>query len=152
MEAELFIHFISSGPGRAAQLRLLNACAVGSLPLGRSTLHQGLLPFPSHLISIEWLGEVGAGVSGFFSFYSVFNPKEDGVISTASPPLRAATALKHLSSCALGCPCQGLRAGGTRGAARGLDPTHIQYRCLVTAGRGPGQGWEVPWRAGPGAG
>lgn len=100
MEAELFIHFISSGPGRAAQLCLLNACAADSLPLGRSTLDQGLLPFPSHLISMECLG-VGV-LGGFILFNLHLIARGEGGSSlnpTILPPLRAATALLPLPSC-----------------------------------------------------
>lgn len=82
MEAELFIHFISSGPGRAAQLCLPNACAADSLPLARSTLDQGLLPFPSHLISMEWLG---VGAPGGFILFNLCLMGRRVVLSPKTP-------------------------------------------------------------------
>lgn len=115
MEAELFIHFISSGPGRAAQLCLPNACAADSLPLGRSTLDQGLLPFPSHLISMECLG---VGVLAGFILFNLHLIGRRVVLSpdpTTLPPSRAATALLPLPSCASSRPSKAL--GATWGLA-----------------------------------
>lgn len=129
MEAELFIHFISSGPGRAAQLCLPNACAADSLPLARSTLDQGLLPFPSHLISMEWLG---VGAPGGFILFNLYLMGRRVVSSPKTPRPFHHWGLPQ-RCCPFSHPSKAL--GGTGGSPRG--------RCWMPAGGGTFASGEV---------